>query len=105
MITERDLDEAIAECQGKRNPDTSTCIKLAAFMIIRDHLYSDNIIPQGYTRASGIDYTYNSGTEFSNAIIDKDIETILPVIDELMETLRALNPRLYNGVLRKLSSI
>ena len=39
MITEKDLQEAIAECKGKRNPDSSTCIKLAAFLIIQEHLY------------------------------------------------------------------
>ena len=30
MITEHDLKEAIAECEGNRNPDARTCIKLAA---------------------------------------------------------------------------
>ena len=35
MITEMDLQEAIAECQGKRNPNADTCIKLAAFYIIK----------------------------------------------------------------------
>ena len=34
MITEQDLLEAIAECQGQRNPNANTCIKLAAYYII-----------------------------------------------------------------------
>ncbi len=43
MITEHDLQEAIAECQGKRNPDANTCIKLAAFYTIKEHLFPKNI--------------------------------------------------------------
>ena len=41
MITEKDLQEAIAECQGQRNPTTSTCIKLAAFYTIRRELFGE----------------------------------------------------------------
>ena len=42
MITEQDLAAAIAECQGKRNPDAATCIKLAAFYTIRDAMFPEN---------------------------------------------------------------
>ena len=47
MITEHDLQAAIAECQGKRNPDASTCIKLAAFYTIRNHLFPETPEKQG----------------------------------------------------------
>ena len=43
MITEKDLQEAIAECQGERSPNASTCIKLAAFYTIKEHLYPDQV--------------------------------------------------------------
>ena len=39
MITEHDLQEAIAECQGKRNPDAKTCMMLAAFYTIRREMF------------------------------------------------------------------
>ena len=38
MITEKDLMEAIAECQGQRNPNANTCIKLAAYYTILNNL-------------------------------------------------------------------
>ena len=41
MITEKDLRAAIAECQGARNPNASTCIKLAAFYTILNNLYPE----------------------------------------------------------------
>lgn len=39
MITLHDLEEAIAECQGDRNPNANTCIKLAAFYTIRNEMF------------------------------------------------------------------
>ena len=41
MITKQDLLEAIAECQGVRDPRANTAIKLAAFYTILDHLEYD----------------------------------------------------------------
>ena len=38
MITEQDLLSAIAECQGERNPNANTCIKLAAYYTILDNI-------------------------------------------------------------------
>lgn len=44
----------------------------------------------------------NSDSEFSQAVNDRGINEILPVLDELMDTLKIVNPRLYAGVMRKL---
>lgn len=106
MITEKDLQEAIAECQGQRNPSSSTCIKLAAFLTIQEHLYGDRkeepSIPQ-YSYASDPNVIeYESGTEFGSLIKGRDQSEVFPLIDELMETIHVLNPRLYASVIRKL---
>ena len=103
MITEKDLEQAIAECQGERNPNANTCIKLAAYYTIKKALYGAN--EPTYSFAAGkaentIDY--DSGTEFARAINGRNPEEIWPVIDELMTTVQALMPRLYDGVMRKL---
>ena len=111
MITEHDLQEAILECQGQRNPTATTCIKLAAFLIIKRELYPEqepepfNEPPTVYSYAqpepAGI-VTYESGTEFSELINGRNQEDVWPVIDELMDVLHTINPRLYDGVMRKL---
>lgn len=105
MITEHDLQEAIAECQGQRNPTASTCIKLAAYLTIKNALYPDEktepVYPQMISGDSGA-IDYDSGTEFSNACKGRTQADIMPVIDELMTTLQVLYPRLYNGVMNKL---
>lgn len=115
MITEHDLQEAILECQGQRNPTATTCIKLAAFLIIKRELYPDKNEqepepfkepPTVYSYAQQPEpagtVTYESGTEFSELINGRNQEDVWPVIDELMDVLHAVNQRLYDGVMRKL---
>ena len=105
MIKEEELLEAIAECQGQRNPNASTCMKLASYYTILEHMgkkQEELPIPQ-YSYASGKEEAaYDSGTEFSDRIQNMDINDVLAVIDELMSTLYIVNPRLYAGVMRKL---
>ena len=115
MITEHDLQEAIAECQGKRNPDAKTCIMLAAFYTIRDHLYPEKQqvqedLPQprySYSPAPDevektIDYV--SDTDFGRLIDGRNAADVWPIIDELVSSaLSAVNPRLYDAFIRKLT--
>ena len=106
MITEHELLEAIAECQGQRNPNSSTCIKLASFYTILDHMReepSSSEIPS-YSFASETEntITYQSGTEFADAVYGRNVDEIMSVIDELMSTLSVINPSLYAGVMRRL---
>lgn len=110
MITEKDLQEAIAECEGQRNPTANTCIKLAAFYIIRKELLEktadESSVVSGFSRSGGPDGSFKirleSDSEFSKRINGKDANAVLPLMDELMTTLQATNPRLYNCVLKKL---
>lgn len=118
MITEHDLQEAIAECEGQRNPNANTCVKLAAFYIIKDHMYPQGAEPQGngyadadntmysYALGKGADadgeITYASDTEFSDLIQGKTQAEVMPIIDELMTALQVVNPRLYASAMRKL---
>lgn len=113
MITEQDLQAAIAECKGKRNPDSSTCIKLAAFLIIQEHLYgkppeSDTApaLP-AYSYAASPEQVettidYQSDTEFSAVIDGRRADDVWPVMEELMEVLRRTNKPLYNATIRKI---
>ena len=110
MITEQDLIAAIAECQGQRNPNANTCIKLAAFYTILDHVREQDAPVQdeplrysfaaGDTTESKIDF--NSGTEFSALIDGRKASAVWSVMDELMDVLQATQPRLYNGVLNQI---
>lgn len=106
MITEKDLQEAIAECQGIRNPNASTCIKLAAFYTIRDHLYPQKESQYSYdTEPSAVstkEIEYYSETEFGQTVNGKNIEDIMILMDEVMSVVQVINPKLYNSIMERI---
>jgi hypothetical protein len=111
LITEQDLKSAIAECQGERNPNANTCIKLAAYLTILESLYpkEDKPIPTSQKTLETADNDYFVGdmgaSDFYNAIQGKNTAEVLAVINELMETVNVINPRLYDGVLNQLNRL
>jgi len=104
LIREEELLEAIAECQGQRNPNANTCIKLASYYTILDHLEEKEEKPMySYAAPPAIERTpYTSDTEFGQRIQSLNTNDVLAVMDELMTTLSIINPRLYDGVMAKL---
>lgn len=103
MIREQDLLDAIAECQGERNPTSNTCIKLAAYYTILEHITQREIEPT-YSFDSGPQNLYDSGTEFSDTIKGRNAEDWMPIIDDLMTTIQVLIPRLYRATIDKLKT-
>lgn len=108
--------EAIAECQGERNPNANTCIKLAAFLTIRNELFGkteqvdvSKVETPTYSFAAApaepVENTidYYSDTDFSRAIDGRDPADIWPIIDELVSTIQVIQPRLYDTFMRRLS--
>ena len=106
MIRENDLREAIAEMQGQKNPNANTCIKLAAYYTILDHIteqeprtvYSEM---SSYSAGSSA-IEYEGESDFAKAIKCREPGEVWPVIDELMTTIQVIHPRLYTGVMAKL---
>lgn len=116
MITEQDLHEAIAELQGRRNPTSNDCIKLAAYYTILNNLQAtsekSSVVSSkketptySYLSADTSEKTveYSSNSDFSKMIDGKSAVKIWAVMDELMTTLMVINPKLYNDVMRKLT--
>jgi len=106
MITNDDLKAAIAECEGAKNPNASTCIKLAAFYTILNQRQPSPPAEE-YSYANEPMYlpSYYSESEFGQLVNEKGMDNCMAVIDELMETLYVINPRLYNGVIRKIKEL
>ena len=104
MFREDELREAIAECEGQRNPNANTCVKLASYYIILNQLFGSEPLPEpvkpDYSQYS---YSYKSESEFMQIIDSMNMDDVLQVVDELMETLKSVQPRLYNAVIRKLN--
>lgn len=104
MIRKTDLEAAIAECYGKRNPDAKTCIMLAAFYTIKRELYGEEKEAE-YSYAAPIRniIEIDSGSAFAAAVDGREQDEIMPVIDELMQTIEIIYPNLYQAVMNKLA--
>ena len=105
MIKEEDLQEAIAECQGIRNPNANTCIKLASYYTIQDHINageSQQVYSYAPPQGNTVDMSF-SDSEFAEKIDGKSADDMWRLMDELMSTLQVINPRLYDGVMRKIA--
>lgn len=114
MITESDLLQAIAECQGEREPNSHTCIKLAAFYIIYNQMYGEksepvNNIPAYSFAAAPAQAVENPNTmnlksdsAFARAVNGRDSAEIMLKVDDLISTLSEINPRLYRCFMRRL---
>lgn len=108
MIRLEELEQAIAECQAERNPNANTCVKLAAYYALKRELYGGEILDnKGYSYDapkpepnSYIDF--EGDTDFSRAVYGKNIYNILPIIEDLAETVKVLLPRVYAGFMRDL---
>ena len=105
MITEKELLRAIDECQ--QEPITSSKRgTLADLYIIYDHLFGAPITSDySYeNKAENLIYT-NGGNEFLQAAIGKDVEKVMNVLNELVEAVKTLHPRMYTRVIEKLTDI
>ena len=109
MITEKDLQEAIAECQGVRNPNANTAIKLAAFYTIRRELFGEEKnadSPPGYSYAPPPEtdplIRIDSDSDFARLIDGRTQREVWPLMDEMMDTIHAIHPRLYKAVMDRL---
>jgi hypothetical protein len=111
MITEKDLRAAIAECEGMRNPNANTCIKLAAFYTILNNLYpeqKEEPADVGYSTMPSYDEyvpQIATGSEFMDACSQKEIMAVLEVLDEHMEAIKLLYPKEYDSIIEKIRDI
>ena len=107
MITEQELNAAIAECLGEREPDAHTCYKLASFYTIRTELFgnteqSEVSMPErSYSADNGNTVQYSSESEFGKTVNGMDSMTAWTIIEELMATLYAVDKPLYRSVMRR----
>ena len=115
MIEAKDLQQAITECNAERKPNYETCMRLAAYYYLYDRMQGRDKEPPA--PAPSYSYAaepvqpvekptaYESDTEFAQAASGVGFADLMPIIDELMEVLQAVQPRLYNAVMRKIAEI
>lgn len=104
MITEKELLQAIQECEAEPITERKIC-KLADFYIIYDHLFGT---PQTENRPQKqIEKVLetNGDSDFLQAVNGKNAEKVLVIIDELLQATKALHPRMYDRILDKIQEI
>lgn len=55
--------------------------------------------------SSGYELPIDGDSEFLQAVSGRDASGVWSIIDDLMDTLHAVNPRVYAGVMRKIYSL
>lgn len=107
MIDQAELKHWISklEYEGSSWPNYE---KLAALYTIQDH-QGGGTAPaptMAYSSApSPVEVISNYGdSDFLQAVRGKDTQAVLSIMDELMDTLRVVNERIYNSVMRKVES-
>ena len=103
MFTKAELIDAINELEEGRH-SIQNCAKLAAIYTVLDHLYPPEEMLKGYSGENKTSYYIEDygKSEFLQAIAGRDPRDMWLLMDELMQTLSVINPRLYDGVMRKI---
>lgn len=106
MISERELLKEIAICE-KEPLNYSKIEKLANLYIVYDHLYKDDYYLDYIANMNQKQViNTNNESEFMRIMNDKNIDDVLPILDELVTgTLQVINPKLYNALLRKIKDL
>jgi hypothetical protein len=111
MLERRDVEERIAEIKNKRDQTETECVKLAAFLIIRDDFDKSAVGNYGDaapnpTAATIVETVIgeHGDSEFLRTIAHRSADHVWAVLHEAMETLRATEPRFYAGILRRIQN-
>lgn len=109
MLERREVEERIAEIKSKRDQTETECVKLAAFLIIRDDFDKEAVGSYGDAApatATTVETVIgeHGDSEFLQMIAHRNADHVWAVLDEAVETLRATEPRFYAGILRRIQS-
>lgn len=99
MFTKRELCDAIKECENAP-ASFQNCEKLAVFYSLYDRLFAEN--PENERRNAKNEVRTTANSEFLRTIAGKDWTSLLVILDELMDTIKILQPRLYDAAMQKL---
>ena len=103
MLSKRELIKAIENCENA--PESyQNCEKLATFYTLYDHYYGESPQYSGAPEVEKIIQT-DDKSDFGRAIDGKPSEKVWPIMSELLETVKAISPRLYDGVITKLNDL
>lgn len=102
MFSECELIKSIREIENAP-PTFQNMQKLATFYTIYDHLYSVPAEPRELKKTVQENVVeWYGDSEFLSLIEDKEAEKMWLLMDELMSTIKALQPRLYEATMQEI---
>ena len=118
MITEKEVAQAIDECMREPVTGTKRAV-LADLIIIQDYLFGE---PTRATKPSQMPYPMqsysappieqvetiietNGGSEFLKAVDGRKADKVWKLIDELVEAVKILHPRMYSTFIDKIQDL
>lgn len=110
MLDRKEIDGEIAKWEALES-SYPNYFKLATLYTVRDHMDAESrpLEGVGYSTAAAPPRTETvdvyGDSEFLQAIAGKDMGAVMGILDDLMDTLRVVNERAYNGVMRKISAL
>lgn len=107
MFTERELLEALDECQNDLPKSFSTAEKMAVFYTILDHLRAEDSYRMSHDSAPKAEEVIGDyGTsEFFLTVSGKEARKVWLIFGELMDALKVLNPKLYSRTIERLTAV
>lgn len=110
MLDKREIDIEIARLEYGESSYPAYA-KLANLYTIRNQMERRDpptpMYDAGYSAAAAEPDTvaWNGNSEFLLAVEGKNQRAVWEIMDDLMDTLRVVNPRVYDGVMRKIRSV
>ena len=107
MLDQKEIDLEIAKWEYLES-SYENYAKLADLYTIRDHMKSEQRapVPSSFSYAAAPASVESYGdSDFLQAVSGKDPSQAWEIMDDLMDTLHTVNPRVYDGVMRKIRSI
>lgn len=98
MLNLDEINKEILMLESNRDTTYAVVEKLAMLYVVRDHI-------TGQTAAQPVPLEVSGESEFLKAVDGRDSVQVWAVIDELMDSLRVINQRAYDAVLRKIREI
>ncbi len=102
MISEKELLEAIDKCKNNVN-SFQWCEKLAALYTVYDHLYGQPVEYANIRTETETIVEVDGDNDFLKAVNGKNAVKIWNIMSELMESVKLIQPRLYDAVMRKIN--
>ncbi len=108
MYSEVELLDAIDQINNGKHT-IQNCEKLAAIYTVLDHLYGRQRIPMdtGYSNDNKIESEIGlyGKSEFLKIVAGKPAKDVWLLIDELVDAIQVLNPKLASNFMEKIESI